>query len=117
MTGYHTYKICIDACLKCVASCNHCASSCIQENDVKMMKKCIQLGMECAAICYASAQLMSLGSEKAKELCKLCADVCEACGNECGKHKHSDHCRECAEACIQCAVECRIMAAYTGVIW
>ncbi len=32
------------------------------------MAKCIQLEMECAAVCYVAAQLMSLGSEKAKEL-------------------------------------------------
>jgi len=64
-------------------------SSCTQEEDVKMMAKCIQLDMECAAICYAAAQLMSLGSEKAKEICTLCAGICETCGNECAKHSHS----------------------------
>ena len=112
MTGYHTYKTCIEACLKCASICNHCASSCTQEEDVKMMAGCIQLDMECAAICYASAQLMSLGSSKAKELCRLCADICEACGNECGQHaSHSKHCQECAEACKACAEECRRMAA------
>lgn len=61
MTGYHTYQSCIDACLKCASICNHCASSCTQEENVKMMSRCIQLDMECAAICYSSAQLMSLG--------------------------------------------------------
>jgi len=81
------------------------------EEDVQMMAKCIQLDMECAAICYASAQLMSLGSSKAKEICALCADICDACGAECGKHPHSEHCKECAEACRQCAEECRKMAA------
>ncbi len=110
MTGYRTYKSCIEACLKCAAICNHCASSCIQEEDVKMMAKCIQLDMECAALCYAAAQLMSLGSSKANEICKLCADLCEQCGAECGKHQ-TEHCKECADACKQCAEECRKMAA------
>ena len=83
------------------------------EEDVKMMARCIQLDMECAAICYASAQLMSLGSDKAKEICRICADICEACAAECEKHaQHGmDHCRECAEACRKCAEECRKMAA------
>jgi len=111
MTGYHTYKTCIDACLQCAAICNHCASSCTQEEDIKMMAGCIQLDMECAAICYASAQLMSLSSSRAKEVCRICADICEACGKECGKHTHSKHCQECAEACHRCAEECRKMAA------
>lgn len=110
MAGYHTYKACIDACLNCAAICNHCASSCTQEENVKMMARCIQLDMECAAMCYASAQLMSLGSNHAKELCRLCADICEACAAECGKHQH-DHCQECAEACRRGAEECRMMAA------
>ena len=74
------------------------------------MAKCIQLDMECAAICYAAAQLMSVGSEKAKEICSICADIFEACGNECGKHQ-SEHCQECSKACKQCAEECRKMAA------
>ncbi len=110
MTGYHTYKNSIEACLKCAAICNHCASSCTQEEDVKMMAGCIQLDMECAALCYAAAQLMSLGSSKAKEFCKLCADICEQCGAECSKHQ-TEHCQECAQACKECADECRKMAA------
>lgn len=110
MKGYHTYKECIEACLKCAPICNHCASSCTQEPDVKMMAKCIQLDMECAAVCYTAAQLMSLGSEKAKEICGICADLCSACADECSKHE-TEHCKECAEACKQCADMCRNMAA------
>lgn len=75
-----------------------------------MMARCIQLDMECAALCYAAAQLMSFGSSKAKELCGLCADLCEACGNECARHEVT-HCQECAEKCKQCAEACRRMAA------
>jgi hypothetical protein len=81
-----------------------------KRKNIKMMAKCIQLDMECAAICYAAAQLMSLGSEKAKDICRMCADICEACGNECGKHQ-TEHCQECSKACKQCAEECRMMAA------
>ena len=102
------YKECIEACLKCIAACNHCASSCLKEDDVKMMARCIQLDMECAAICVASAQLMSLGSDQAMRICVLCADMCEACATECENHKH-DHCKECAKACRACAEQCRNM--------
>jgi hypothetical protein len=73
-----------------------------------MMAKCIQLDMECAAICYASAQLMSMGSEKAKDACRICADICDACAMECAQH-HTEHCRECAEECKECAQLCRAM--------
>ncbi|MGI8950518.1 MAG: four-helix bundle copper-binding protein [Chitinophagaceae bacterium] len=111
MKNYHTYQSCIEACLKCASICNHCASSCTQEEDVKMMARCIQLDMECSAACYAAAQLMSLGSNQAKEICMICAQLCDDCGNECGKHKHMEHCQECAESCRKCAEECRKMAA------
>lgn len=89
MTGYHTYKTCIEACLKRAANCNHCGSSCTQEENLKMMAHCIQLDMECAVFCYALAQLMSLGSDKAADICRICADMCEQCGAECGKHETS----------------------------
>ena len=78
-----------------------------------MMAHCIQLDMECAAICEAAAQLMSLGSERAQDICSICAAICEACGAECRKHSHMEHCQECAEACLHCAAECRKMATMT----
>ena len=110
MNDYHTYKECITACLECAAVCNHCASSCLKEEDVNMMAKCIQLDMECAALCYATAQLMSLGSDKAKEVCLICAEMCDDCGTECGQHDMV-HCQECSKICLRCAEICREMAA------
>jgi hypothetical protein len=108
--NYHDYQSCINACLQCAALCNHCSSECLKEDDVKMMSKCIQSDMECAAICYASAQAMSLGSERSKELCKLCAQACIDCANECSHH-NAKHCQECADACRKCATECNNIAA------
>ena len=75
-----------------------------------MMAGCIELDMQCAAICSAAAQLMSLGSSQARQVCLICAEICEACGNECSKHQ-TLHCQECAGICKQCADECRQMAA------
>ena len=76
------------------------------ESDVKMMAACIQLDMECASMCYAAAQLMSLGSNKVKQVCELCAAICEACAQECAKHEN-EHCQECSKQCNRCAEECR----------
>ena len=42
--------------------------------------------------------LMSRESRFAPEFCRLCAEVCDACGMECGRHDH-DHCQRCADAC------------------
>jgi hypothetical protein len=103
---YVDYQTCIDACLSCADLCNHCASASLLINEKKIMANCIQLDMECAVICYATAQLMSLGSSKVAEFCRICATICEACAMECEMHEF-DHCRECAAACKHCAVECR----------
>lgn len=102
---YHKNKKIIDACLTCAALCNHCAASCLQEKDTKMMVKCIQNDMECAVICYATAQLLSLGSEHSEAIAKLCAEFCKECAEECGKHEDK-HCLECAAACKACADAC-----------
>jgi hypothetical protein len=101
---------CVDACNACADACDHCATACLQEQNVDMMARCIALDMDCAAICRLAAGCMARGSEFAKQLCQLCAQVCEACGGECGKHPH-DHCQACSKACAKCAEECRRMAA------
>ena len=106
------HQACIDACFDCASICNHCASGCLQEEDVKMLARCIQLDLQCSIVCNAAGQLMSLGGEHATHLCQECAEICDACDEECEKHaQHGmEHCRECAEACRRCAEECRKMA-------
>lgn len=107
---HEKFKSCIDACYACATACDHCAASCLQEQDVKAMARCIALDMDCAQICRMAAAYMARGSEFAKAICQLCADVCKTCGDECGKHQMA-HCQECAQACHRCAEECRRMAA------
>ena len=110
--SHQQFKDCIDACVASAVACSHCATECLKEEDVKMMAKCIQLDLECAAICRSAAEVMSLGSEYAHHLCRICADVCNACAEECEKHASMgmEHCRECAEACRACAQACEQMA-------
>ena len=50
------------------------------------------------------------GSERARLLCGVCADVCDRCADECEKYD-DETMRRCAEACRRCAEECRRMAA------
>lgn len=108
---YMAYKSCIDACLECIAVCNHCASSCLQEKDVDKMANCIRLDLECAAICKAAVELMTYGSEHANAICQICADICNACAEECEKHSDMEHCQHCARICRTCAEECVSMTA------
>jgi hypothetical protein len=98
------FKDCIEACLKCVHMCYRCASADLQEEQ-HHMARCVQLNLECAAVCNATAQLMSLGSEQSVAIAKLCAEICRKCEGECRKHI-MQHCQECANACHHCAVLC-----------
>ncbi|WCK52966.1 four-helix bundle copper-binding protein [Aneurinibacillus sp. Ricciae_BoGa-3] len=101
---------CISECLACIKACNIFYGTCLQEEDLSMMKKCIQLDRDCADICALAVQYMTTQSSFAKEICRLCADICEACAEECTRHNH-EHCQKCAKACRRCPQACRKMAA------
>ena len=107
---HQKFKACIEACNACAAACNHCAVSCLREPDVKMMARCIALDMDCSQICALASAARARGSEHARAICGLCADICQSCGDECANHD-MPHCRECAKACLACAKACREMAA------
>jgi hypothetical protein len=102
----HTeHKEMIDELNRCANECNHCFSACLEEEDVKMMTRCIELDRECADICQLAASLLARGSENAESYLKVCAEICEACAEECAKHDN-EHCKRCAEICSQCAEHC-----------
>jgi hypothetical protein len=102
-------RSCIEACNDCAVECDRCAAACLAEEDLGMLARCIALDLECAELCRTSVILMSRGSDRAAELCGLCAEACEACAEECERHE-MEHCRRCAKACRDCAQECRRMA-------
>ena len=53
------------------------------------MARCIALDIDCAQVCALAAAAMARGSEHAKAICMLCANICEVCGAECAHHaKH-----------------------------
>ena len=108
--AHEHFKACIAACNDCALACDHCASACLKEKDVASMARCIQLDIDCAAICRLAVGYMARGSELAADVCDLCATICEACAQECAKHPMV-HCQDCAKACRRCAQECRQMAS------
>ena len=106
---YKELIACIDACLECATRCDQCAVSSLKEKELARMRTSIRLNMECATICYAAAELMSMSSYRSSDICRLCEEVCEACAAECEKHDTAA-CRACAIACKACAEECRIIS-------
>ena len=107
--SHEKFQSCIDACLECAMECEHCSTACLQEDDVKMMAKCIQLERDCIDICITTAKLLARGSQHGMHLMAECAEICDACADECEKHSHMEHCQKCAEVCRACAEECRSM--------
>ncbi|MDF2475562.1 MAG: hypothetical protein K0S24_1045 [Sphingobacterium sp.] len=99
------FQNCISACWQCVTACQSCALACTNENDIEMMAKCIALNIECAILGSTTAQLLAIDSFYAKELVKICAEICSNCAEECFKYKYK-HCQSCAKACEHCAIAC-----------
>lgn len=91
----------------CVGECNHCTIACLEEQDVKMLAKCIKMNIDCAEICQLAVSFLERGSEHSEHILKECAEICNACAEECEKHSHMEHCKKCAEVCRNCAEECR----------
>ncbi len=91
--------------IKCITACEYCATLCLREPDVAMMARCIMLDRDCADICALTSRFIARNSEHAVHVLRECVEICRACAEECGKHKH-DHCQHCAEICTQCAAQC-----------
>lgn len=103
----HTkYQSCLLACSTCAIVCMDCHSDCLNEHDLKMLRRCIRLTDDCTAICLLAIKAMASDSEFANQICKLCAEICTACADECEKHNHMEHCKKCSEICSNCAQEC-----------
>ena len=104
MASHDHYQSCIDACNACADACDRCADACEREDPVKM-KRCIALNRDCAAICRLAVNFMMRDSEYVDLICQDCAEICEACGDECDQHPQ-EHCQACTVACLKCAQEC-----------
>lgn len=79
-----------------------------KRTEVQERVNCIKALNDYAEICKLAIQYMSRNSGFSKEICELCASICEKCAEGCGMFE-DDHCKECADICNKCAKECRNM--------
>ena len=107
--SHEQYSTCIAACHACADACEHCAVACLTEEEPRRLARCVALDLDCAPLCRLAAAAMARSSEHAGAICGFCAQICEACGEECAKHAH-DHCQMCAEACRRCAETCHVVS-------
>ena len=104
------FEPCMLACYRCADACDLCAAFSLHETDPAPLARCFLLATDCAQVCRLAAACMARGSDVSGALCQLCADVCDACAEECVQHPR-DHFQACANACEYCADQCRAMAA------
>ena len=99
------HTACLDACIECSLECEHCAEACLHEDD-SAFADCVRLCRDAAGFSWQAATFISRDSSFVDEVCRLGADICEACAAECDKHDR-EFCQLCADACRRCAEECR----------
>ena len=102
------YQSCIDACITCADACTRCAAACKAEPNHEMLARCMALDKDCAEFCRLAAAFLARDSEFIDLICQDCAEICDACAEECSGHD-MEHCQQCAEACRQCAEECLLL--------
>jgi len=69
------FRSCIQACNECADACDQCAAACLRDNQITALARCIELDIDCAAICRLAAAVMARGRPKALQLCAPSADI------------------------------------------
>ena len=98
---HEEYQSSFDVAMKCAVECEHCAEACMGNPD---MLKCARTCLDCAEMCRTISTYMVRGSRFIPQLTKACAEICQACADECGSH-NMDHCKKCAQACREAVEE------------
>ncbi|MGA9140577.1 MAG: four-helix bundle copper-binding protein [Methanocella sp.] len=101
------YQKAIELCYECAESCDADANADFNEKDIKKMVDCIKLDQDCAEVCIMTARYMSRDSVLSEAACAMCAEICDACAEECERHKNMEHCVKTASVCRAAANECR----------
>ena len=102
---------CIQNCLECHRSCTETATHCFMMGGKHAEAAHLQLLLDCAQICGTSADFMLRISRFHPDTCRVCAEICRACGQNCSQMADGDATMQaCATACERCAQSCESMA-------
>ena len=105
---HHSMQSCIQACMECHQICLQTAMNhCLMTGGKHVEPEHFRLMMCCAEICQTSANFMLSSSTFHNRLCGVCAEVCDACAQDCKNIGGMD---DCVQACMNCAESCRQMA-------
>lgn len=104
-------KECIDACTKCANVCQETIDYCLKQGGDHVAESHIKLLLDCAEICRVCDDFLLRRSQQATGVCRVCAEVCDACATSCSSFKGDSQMEKCAEMCTKCAESCREMSA------
>lgn len=101
--------VCVEQCLRCHSTCLDMAMNHYLEAGGKHVAPYhFKLMMACAEMCQTSANMMLIGTQHHKRICRECAEICEECAKSCEQVGVID---DCVAQCRRCAESCRKIAA------
>ena len=92
--------------INCAIACESCETACLNEDNITLLARCIELTRDCADICMLGSRMVQRESEIEEEYLKLTAAMCAMCADECRKH-NNEHCKACADECDACVEACQ----------
>jgi hypothetical protein len=100
---------CIELCRRCHLVClNMATGHCLEKGGAHVEPAHLKTMFACAEICQTAANLMIMGSDLHRQVCAVCADICDACLTSCRK---LDEMEECIFACERCKASCEAMTS------
>lgn len=99
---------------ECEQVCLVCADSCLEEEHASELRHCIREDLSCAAVCRATAQLLSRPSDLASPAIQAtlhaCIAACQACADICARHaREHEYCRICRDTCLGSQEACNLL--------
>jgi len=100
---------CIEECRRCQLVCLSMATGhCLQKGGRHAEREHLTTMLVCAEICATAANVMAMNSTLHRQMCAVCADVCDACISSC---RDLDEMDECIQACERCKTSCEAMTS------
>ena len=98
---------CIDTCYECERICLHMATGhCLALGGRHALPEHLSTMLVCARMCGTAAAVMAMNSTLHRQVCAVCADMCDACITSC---RDLDDMDACVEVCERCKTECEAM--------
>lgn len=97
-------RACEKACIACNKHCDGMVKAGMTEHETSR-----RLSADCRDLCAVSAKIVARRGPLSVATCTACAEACDRCGAECGKHPDMAEMKQCAESCARCSKACRAM--------